>query len=121
MEFIKGAVHVEFSCPAQFPQDENTKLIQAKDYSGSGIKHTEDFSVKTGLQTFVFVDFPGEDYLKLLEFFINEANGMMEEFTLIDDLGVSRVGTFTEPEIKFRNTSYDMWSGSFSFEQSEAA
>jgi len=121
MKFIKGAVQVELSCPAQFPQSENVKLVQAKDYSSSGIKHSEDFSVKSGTENFVFSDMPTDDYLKLLEFFVNEANGMMEEFELVDDLGVSRMGTFADPEINFRNTSYDLWAGSFTFEQSGAA
>ena len=102
--------------PAQYPLTSNTKLIQTKDRSASGITHVEDFEVTTNEYKYNFVNMGDIDYSKLLDWFLNITNGMMLEFLLTDDLGTQRLVRFLEPTLNFTKDSFQLWSGSFSVE-----
>ncbi|RLC88524.1 MAG: hypothetical protein DRJ03_02635 [Chloroflexi bacterium] len=116
MIFELGADRVELETPAQYPLANETQLVQAKDLSASGITHVESFEVETGKITYVFEDMSDNDYVNVMGWFINTANGMMNKFNLTDDLGVTREVRFTSTRIKFDLNSFRLWYGSFTVE-----
>jgi hypothetical protein len=116
MIFELGSLLVELEAPAQYPHDAGTTLIQARDTSASGVPHIESFEVQTDKSTYVFVDMSQSDYVAVLEWFVNTAEGMLNSFDLTDDLGVTTEVRFTSPEIRFKKNSYGLWSGSFTVE-----
>ncbi len=111
-----GASRVELESPAQYPLGNEKQLVQAKDRSASGITHVESFEVETGKITYNFEDMSDSDYVSVMEWFINVANGMMNKFDLTDDLGVKREVRFTSTRIKFDQNSHLLWNGSFTVE-----
>lgn len=120
MEFEYGSTIVTLDEPAQFPLGNNVMLSQAKDKSASGVTHVESFEVQTAELTFIFSDMTNDDYLKVLDFFVNEVDGMLNEFYLTDDLGVRRQVRFTTPTLNFDLTSQGetlQWSGQFTVEE----
>jgi len=117
MIFTLGATVVTLDSPAQYPLTNNTTLVQAKDKSASGVTHVESFDVRTNLFTYSFADMSDADYIKILEWFINTVDGMLTQFYLTDDLGVTRLVRFTEPQITFVKNSHGLWSGSFTVEE----
>ncbi len=117
MRFELGATYFQFEDPAQYPYSPATKLIQAKDNSSSGIPHVESFLVQTDKWTYNFEDMSDYDYNGLLDWFVNIADGMMNEFTVINDLGVTAVVRFTTDEINFISNDFGLWSGSFQVER----
>lgn len=101
---------------AQYPAKHDTELIQVKERSASGVVYTEDFNVSIGSTTYNFLDMSTEDYVTLMEFFLNEVNGMMEEFRLEDDRGVTSLVKFTTPKLPFTETYLGLWAGYFTVE-----
>jgi hypothetical protein len=116
MKFTLGSTEVELSAPAQYPLNANTTLSQAREKSASGVTHVEDFAIETTTKTYNFVDMPTTDFQLLLSFFLDEAEGMLNAFQLTDDIGGTTTVRFTEPVLAFVNTSYELWSGSFTVE-----
>ena len=117
MIFEYSGTIVTLDDPAQYPQQENTELIQAKERSASGIIQTEDFSVRIGTFTYNFVNMSRSDYTALVEFFLNTVTGILYAFLLTDDLGVQRTVRFTSSQLSFTNTSHDFWNGNFTVEE----
>ena len=107
---------VELEAPAQYPYEPSTELIQAKDKSASGITHVESFEVQTDTDIYSFKDTSDGDYQKIMAWFINTANGMMNEFSLTNDHGVTKTVRFTTARIKFTQNSFGLWNGSFTVE-----
>lgn len=102
--------------PAQYPQAPNTELVQAVDKSATGVTYVEDFSLEIGTITYSFVDMRVEEYILLLEFFVNTAQGQLNTFTLTTDRNESKTVRFNTPRIGFTETFLDLWSGSFTVE-----
>jgi len=117
MIFEYSGTVVTLDDPAQYPQAENTELVQAKERSASGVTQAEDFSVKIGTFTYNFVNMSRADYTALIEFFVNTVTGMLHEFLLTDDLSVQRTVRFTTSQLSFSNTSNDLWNGNFTVEE----
>ncbi len=117
MRFESGSTYFQFEDPAQYPHSPTTTLSQAKDGSSSGVQHVESFLIQTDTWTYSFEDMSDNDYNGLLDWFVNVADGMMNEFTLINDLGVTTVVRFTVDELKFRSNYLGLWEGSFPVEQ----
>lgn len=117
MIFNLDTTTVTLEKPAQYPYNEATRLVQAKERSASGITHVESFQVLTGDYTYNFEDMSPRDYTVLMEFFVNVAEGMLNEFNLTDDLNVTRLVRFASPDLEFSKDSYELWAGSFSVEQ----
>jgi len=107
----------ELENPAQYPYTPDIVMVQAKESSASGSIHIEDFGVQTNSYTFVFEDASQEDYETILEWFVNTAQGMMNEFNLTDDLGVTRLVRFTESRLSFSLNQYKLWNGTFRVEE----
>ncbi len=116
MIFYKDGLAVTLDSPAQYPYTQNTQLSQVKELSGSGITHVEDFDVLTGTYTYNFEDISNEDHTKIIEWFTNTAEGMLNVFELTDDLGVVRDVRFTESRLEFALNDYGLWGGSFTVE-----
>ncbi len=117
MRFESGSTYFQFEDPAQYPYSPSTKLIQAKDSSSSGMPHVESFLVQTDKWVYQFSDMSDYDHNGLLDWFVNVADGMMNEFTIINDLGVTAVVRFTTDEIKFESNHLGLWEGSFPVER----
>lgn len=117
MIFERGTSRVELDDPAQYPYPRVYEKSQAKEMSDAGVTHVEDFLVKTNKLTFNFVNTSSEDYEKILNWHIDEANSMMNQFNLTDDLGVTRLVRFTEARIAFVLNANDLWDGSFTVEE----
>jgi len=103
--------------PAQWPYPTGFKLSQATEKSASGVPHVEDFDVRTGTFTYHFEEMPDADYLAVVDFFLNIAVAMMNNFYLTDDLGVRRLVHFVEDNIQFQQTYLDQWAGYFIVEE----
>ena len=116
MIFELDANRLELEAPAEYPLNNETQLIQAKDTSASGIAHVESFEVETGKITYNFKDMSDNDYLSVMGWFVNVADGMMNKFFLTDDLNVTREVRFTTARIKFDKNSFGLWAGSFTVE-----
>jgi len=116
MIFQLGLLTVELEQPAQYPLTPSVSLIQAKDMSASGITHVESFEVQNTTTTYNFSDISDNDYQAIMSWFINTANGMMNEFELTDDLGGTTTVRFTTPTISFPLTNFGLRSGSFTVE-----
>lgn len=116
MIFDLDANHMELASPAQYPQNQNTKLVQAKERTATGVTHVEDFSVRIGTYTYNFVDMSQDDYVLLMDWFVNISEGMVNSFYLTDDFGIERLVRFTTATLSFTNTSYIHWNGSFTVE-----
>ena len=117
MIFEKDGLTLEFRYPAQYPMKEDTELVQARDKSSSGVVHVEDFEVKTNSISFTFTNMPDSDYVALIQWFLDVAVGMLNEFYLTDDLNIRRLVRFTTPKLLFIKDSFNLRSGSFSVEQ----
>lgn len=116
MIFEKDGIEVELDTPAQYPYKPNTTLSQAKDKSASGVTHVENFELQTDTFTYTFVDASDNDYQKIMEFFVNEAGGMLNTFNLTDDYGTTREVRFTTSALSFQSSSLGLWKGSFTVE-----
>lgn len=116
MIFTYEGVSVTLEAPAQYPLSTSVELIQAKEMSATGITHTEDYSVQRGNDTYVFKDMSENDYLILMAFFVNTAEGILNKFELTDDLGVTKTVRFSTSTIAFKKNYYQLWDGSFSVE-----
>lgn len=101
---------------AQYPQDPNTELVQASDRSATGVLYVEDFSLQINSTTYRFVDMGESEYIALMEFFVNDAQGKLNPFTLTDDSGQTGNVRFLESMLSFSNSAYKLWNGSFSVE-----
>ncbi len=117
MIFELNGVTATLQYPAQYPMTSNYEIVQARDRSASGITHVEDFEVTTNTMDFNFVNLPDTDYNTLLTWFLDVAVGMLNEFYLTDDLGVTRLMRFTTPTLNFVKDHFNLWQGSFSVEQ----
>lgn len=102
--------------PAQYPRPANTELVQASDRSASGVVYVEDFSLQIDVSTYNFVNMHDTQYVNLMQFFVNEAQGKLNVFTLTDDLGQVYTVRFTESRLSFTHNAYRLWNGSFSVE-----
>jgi len=116
MIFELGTNRFETNAPAQYPAVVSTKLIQAKDTSASGIVHVESFNVIENKYTYVFVDASESVYIGIMEWFINIAQGMLNVFTLTDDLGIVRTVRFLDSQLEGNNTAFQLWDITFSVE-----
>ena len=116
MIFTLGATTVTLSDPVQYPVTPEPELIQAKELSASGVTHVEDFNVVTNSWAYKFDNMSQADYQALLDFFLNHAKGMLNTFTLTDDLGVSRLVRFKQRKLPFKNVAHMRWSGSIAVE-----
>ena len=116
MEFFLTPDTVTLDDPAQYPLTQDTNLVQAIERSASGISHVEDFDVKVGTITYSFQDMTDADYVKLMDWFVNKAEGMVNIFQLTDDLGNVNQVRFTTPKLKFVTNFLDLWNGSFTVE-----
>ncbi len=117
MIFEKDGTTVTLDQPAQYPYAQGLTLVQASEMSASGITHVEDFEVKTGTFVHKFSNTSDADYSKILDWFLNTAEGKMYKFNLTDDLGVTRAVRFTESQLNFTKDYYQLWSGSFTVEE----
>lgn len=112
-----GTTTTTLADPSQYPYARDTELIQAKELSASGVTHIESFKVQLNTFTFSFNDMSNLDYIALHEFFVNVAQGMLYEFSLTDDLGVTRLVRFTQPKLAFVTASLGLWQGAFVVEE----
>ncbi len=117
MIFNRNLKIVTLESKAEYPYVKNFEIVQAKDKSASGVVHVESFNVQTNTLTFNFRNIVENDYQLILDFFINDAEGMLNVFNLTDDLGVTRTVRFTSHVLNFQLTSYNRWSGSFTVEE----
>ena len=117
MKFIIGIEQIEFSVPASYPYERRSELIQTSDKTASGITHVEDFSVQTNELGVNFEDMPEADYLLLLDWHVNKAEGMLNLFTMVDDLGDSYLVRFISSELKGRLNQSNRYSVSFWVEE----
>jgi hypothetical protein len=117
MIFTRGLETITLASPAQYPAGYDYSIVQAKDKSASGVTHVESFVVRTNLANYSFVDMSEADYLALLTWFLDIADGMINDFQLTDDLGRTATVRFTEPRLHFEATSYGLWAGSFQVEE----
>jgi len=117
VKFEIGSTIVILDSPAQYPLQPSYSKVQAKDKSASGITHVESFQVQTNNHIFTFADMSQDDYQRLLNFFLNDADGMLNEFYLTDDLDEVRFVRFDSPKISFSQNSIGLWNGSFSVEE----
>lgn len=116
MIFTLDTLIVELDDPAQYPFSPTTELVQARDKSASGITHVESFDVQTDTDTYNFDDMSNEDYQRVMDWFVNTANGMMNEFNLTNDLSVTKTVRFTTSRINFTQNDFGLWRGSFTVE-----
>jgi hypothetical protein len=79
-------------------------MVQVKDYSASGVAHVEDFEVTQGSLSVVFENMPETDYIALLDWHVNIAEGMMHAFEMTDDMGDVYMVRFITAEITGENT-----------------
>jgi len=121
MKFVMGIQEFETSIPASFPYSKRSKRIQVKDKSASGISYVEDFSVEENVLSIQFSDLPNLDYVGLLNWHVNIAEGMLYKFDMIDDLGDLYHVRFVSPELKGTMIGHvddgPLWSLSFSLEE----
>jgi hypothetical protein len=121
MKFVMGVREFETSVPASFPYHKNTKQIQVRDKSASGISYVEDFSVEEKGLSVLFENLPNADYVGLLDWHVNIAEGMLYEFDMVDDLGESYHVRFSSPELKGTIVGHvdsgPLWALSFGLEE----
>ena len=117
MKFILGVNTIEFSIPATYPYGRSTELVQVKDKTASGVVHVEDFSVVTNELKVSFKDLPEADYLALLDWHVNIAQGMLYPFDMTDDLGDTYHVRFLSSEISGNLTAFELWDVSFIVEE----
>jgi hypothetical protein len=116
MIFDFGGTIYEPDCPASYPGNGGTELIQAKEKSSSGIVHVESFNVKSKIQEYTLEELTLTDYLDFMDFFVNVVGGQMEEFEFTNDYGETETVRFTSSELSHQNTEYNMYSVGFSVE-----
>ena len=116
MEFYLDPDTVTLDDPAQYPSSQDTMLVQARERSASGISQVEDFVVQVGTWTYAFKDMSDADYVLLMDWFINKAEGMLNQFQLTDDLGNVNIVRFTTPRLNFITNFLDLWDGKFTVE-----
>jgi len=117
MKFELNGVTIELDSRAVYPYPSDTMFSQAKELSASGIVHVEDFKVRASTFTYNFEDMSDSDYIKIFEFFVNDAVGMLNEFNLTDDLNVTRTVRFTERRLGIVKKHLNLNSGSFTVEE----
>ncbi len=115
MKFTYDGITVDIGC-AQFPYGDDVELVQVKERSASGVPYVENFNVQIDRRTYAFVDMLQEDYVRMMEFFLNTVNGIMNVFTVEDDIGDTFTARFDKPIKSFKLTSYRKWQGVFTLE-----
>jgi len=117
MKLTIGGYSLTLQNPAQYPHRQDHEMIQVKETSATGTAHIEEFNILKSTYVYFFEDMPDDDYLDLLDFFISNARGQVNEFTLEDDIGFAKLVRFTQPRLNFTTNHYNLWTGSFEVEE----
>ena len=117
MYFELGSDTLQLQCSAQYPLTQQYELIQVKERSATGITQTENYEVELNRFTYNFKNMSQNDYQQLLNWFVSIAKGFTNEFYLTDDLGVTRLVRFVDSKLSFNLTSYQLWDGNFTVEE----
>lgn len=111
MKFVSGINTLEFGRGGNYSAPRPVEIVQAKERSASGIPHVESFGVLLQSRTINFDSIPLEEYVELLNWFVNVANGQENNFYFFDERNDMFVVSFSASTLNLPETSYRRFSG----------
>jgi len=116
MKFESGASTLQFEAAADYPASRPVALFQVQDRTAAGVLQVEDLGVNVSKRTLAFNLMPKVDYLALIDWFLNVANGGMVSFDFTDERGVVGEVVILDSVIDFPETSFEVYSGRLQLE-----
>lgn len=116
VKFVSGAVSVEFEVSISYPARRPIQKMQNLDRTAAGSLRVESYGVTVKTFPLNFVDITENDYLDLVDFFDNTANGALNFFIYHDENGVTWNVRFTMDTLDFSQTAINRYSGTVDLE-----
>lgn len=116
IRFERGSEFIEIECGADYPAGRNHQVIQVSDRTSAGVLQVETLGVHIEQRVLSFTLLPLDDYLQLLDWFLNVAVAGENTFDFTDERGRTDTVRFLENALNFRETSYQRYAGSFTLE-----
>lgn len=116
MKFFTGSWTFTFENPSQYPAERPHRMQQIRERSAAGVIHVETFAAPIQSRVMNFEAMSRVDYDGLLDFYLNRVNGMSEEFYFEDERGDQFLVRFMDPDLNFREVSYQRFNGRLNLE-----
>ena len=105
-----------FEDGAQYPAARPVEMMQIMDRSAGGTTHVETYATPISQRILVFDNMSENDYSGLYDWWINQANGMANEFYFEDERGAVFFVRFNTPKFGLAEKSYQRYAGRLSLE-----
>lgn len=116
MRFYSGLQELIFEDNAQYPAKNVKEKIQSTERSAAGTLHVESFGISTNRRELAFDLMSRADYMALLDWFDNVADGAKNAFFFEDEeLNVAEVRIITNA-YDFQEDTYQSYSGKMTLE-----
>lgn len=116
MRFDVGGQSLQFEVGGSYPSTAPTKIFSAQDRTAAGTLQYEALGITLRTRAIEFINMPVVDYLALLDWFENVAEGGKNEFQFTDEYGAVGDVVITDDEINLRETQLGRYSGRLNLE-----
>ena len=116
MKFEVGSEVLQFEAGGDYPAKRKQELLQAKDRSAAGDLQIENLGIKIKTRVIVFNLMSKADYVALVDWFLNVAQGGSLPFIFTDEYGDAGEVRIMDSIIDFDENSLEAYSGSITLE-----
>lgn len=116
MKFYTAESELVFENPAQYPAQRPVELMQVRERSAAGTSHVETYSSPIPRRALMWNSMGQQDYINVLDWFLNIAQGMQNPFWFEDERGDVFYVRFEDRTINLKEVTFERYTGSLNLE-----